>query len=133
MGDDLVLAHLGFAGIIVYLMELAKKAKWVPFISMTSGHLNRIVSILTALGVAIGATMHNTGSFDTGYHFTLDTPTGPLMLQGVLRFAGQVVMQQGIFKTMVSRTTDPEKVSIPVIAPKPEDPATVFSNTPVAK
>lgn len=103
-------AQLVVAGIVVYLFEMVKKAKWVPWITQDTKQLNKILAASVAALAALGI------------HWQFDPQSGTLLITGLTassiqtaawEYAKQLVLQQGFYDLIVAKDNSVVRVEMP--------------------
>lgn len=113
--EDQLMVHLGSSAIVVWLIQLLKASKWFPMISADTAKLNSWISTLVAAALAIGVTIQTSGyTFHSGGTISINIPSSHQLLEVLVRFAGQRVMQLGIYKGVVSQQTPSSPPAQPV-------------------
>ena len=95
--------QVGTSMIVVWLIEQAKKAAWLPWITKHGGAVNRVLSVL--LGSLAAA----------GIIWTFDPTAGRLIIDGLTLANGasvlwiilkQIAFQEGIYRGLVKPSVD---------------------------
>lgn len=90
--------QLALSGIFVWLMQLAKKSRLVPWIHQYSYTLNRVIGIgfavVSSLGIHVVA-----GHYDPmqGGDYTIHLPSLPMVLDSVFDFSKSMTFQEVIY------------------------------------
>jgi hypothetical protein len=102
-------AQVVISAVVVYLLQLAKKSRLIPWLTMETGRLNRVVAVIASLLSAVGI------------HFTYNRSQGVLVISGLTlvgiatfawRWLVSFVSQQLIFQTAVQKpAVTPEQIS----------------------
>lgn len=107
MNEGSIVAQLGdqvgTSMIVVWLVEMMKKASWLPWITKHGGAVNRVLSVM--LG----------GLASVGIIWTFDPEAGRLVIDGLTLANGaavlwiimkQVAFQEGIYRGLVKPSAD---------------------------
>ena len=105
LGDQLGLATLTIMGI-----EVLKRAGWFPWLDRHSDATNRIVSWVLALASSAGLKFASSGSIGEGGVITIAFPAMGEIVDGVLHFAGQGGLQEGLYRALVKPMQPPKTV-----------------------
>lgn len=98
--DD-VASHITTGAMLVYGLEALKRSGWCKFLTADTGTLNRIVSGVAALVMAMGITL--TGDSAAGWTATI--PPAPVLLAGAFEALKQFTTQQLIWDGVVAPKT----------------------------
>lgn len=82
-------------------IEMLKRAGWFPWLSQHSDTANRIVSWILALVSSAGLKFASSGSIGEGGTITIAFPAVGEIVDGVLHFAGQGGLQEGLYRALV--------------------------------
>lgn len=102
MGTDLA-AHVTSGAAVVYIIEWLKKSPGFRWMDHHNGKLNRIVSLVVSLVIALGVTA--TGSAEAGWTITI--PPLATMTGLVWEFAQQFFSQQLIYDIALNKPSAP--------------------------
>lgn len=116
-GTVSAVAHqAGLVAITVWLIEFLKRWKAFRWINANTGSVTRVLSTLCALASALAVQISVTGDASTGWQGTFAIPSVHILWDSFIRFAGQKMGQEGLYRLVYDR---PQPV-IPV-APEPMD------------
>lgn len=123
------LTQLSYSAVIVWLMQQAKRADWVPFIGNNSATVNRMVALVASGIAAIGVHWTIVGSLHAGQTITITIPDAVTLWSGLVHwfqsFTTTEVLYQGIAnRTVVVPVAPPGSIAI-VPAPEPRHPILV--------
>lgn len=94
-----LVAHLTSGAIVVYCLQFAKALGVVPWLTADSKSLNRIVSVVAALVIAVGITGHY--DWNTGGDFHI--PNGMGLVTGVYDWMKQIICQQMLYDGVIAK------------------------------
>lgn len=94
---DAIITQLAASGVLVPLLQWAKRSKLVPWLTMETAKLNRLVAVLWATITTVGI------------HASFDSVTGTLTINGLgdlvkhplhfaVYFVAQIAMQQNFYR-----------------------------------
>lgn len=113
-GTVTAVAHqAGLVAITVWGLEFLKRWKAFRWINANTGTVTRIVSTLAALAAALAVQISVTGDASTGWHGTFAIPSVHILWDSFIRFAGQKMGQEGLYRLVYDRPQ-------PVIPVRPE-------------
>lgn len=99
--NDPVITTLTGAAIVVYLQRYMHTREWyqkiITALPVADKYLHRTVAALGSLLVMLGITWTFTGSWDAGWHVTIDTPAGTALLLGIWAWFKTYVLQQIVY------------------------------------
>lgn len=99
MLDTALTEQVTLAVITTYAIQLVKKSKWFPWLTVETQKANRIVGVIVAFGASIGVV----ATFDhTAGVLTITGLTLAGLGHGLARFVQQWVFQQVAYKTVVA-------------------------------
>lgn len=115
MGTDLA-AHITTGAAVVYVIEWLKRSAGFRWLDTSNGKLNRIVSLVVSLVIALGVTA--TGNAEAGWTITI--PPLATMTGVAWEFAQQFFSQQLIYDIALNKA--------PVLPPPPQgDPHAIVT------
>jgi hypothetical protein len=118
---SVLFSHFTSAALVVWIMQVLKKATWFPWLQMQGqAELKRFVSLVGALAAHTGINYawHANLAAQGGYQLLVTIPPLSFIVQFVWRWIGQYVMQEGWYKLVYERLSVPG-VQNPLTAPKP--------------
>ena len=95
--DD-VASHITTGAMLVYGLEYLKRSGWCSFLTADTGVLNRVVSGLAALVMALGISL--TGDSSAGWTATI--PPASVLLSGAFEALKQFTTQQLLYDSMLA-------------------------------
>lgn len=101
MTDTAFSHQAGFAMLIVYAIQFLKNAGWFPWLTQNTDMANRIVSLVTAVFVAVGIQWSMSGTWQAGGTITLTFPPAQVMFDAFLHYVTQVGLQETFYKTAI--------------------------------
>lgn len=98
--SDPILHQMGAGAIFVFALQKLKKAQWFPYLTEHSDQINRTVSILFSAATAIGIEIVHTGNLMNGGQLVITYPSLASMMDVIIHFAAQFVIQEGVYKNI---------------------------------
>lgn len=112
---DAVAHQAGLAAITVWGLQAVKRSKLFPWINANSESTTRIVSTLAALASALAVQISVTGDASAGWHGTFAIPSLHVLWDGVIRFCGQKMGQEGLYRLIYKEPVEVTPVPAPIM------------------
>lgn len=98
------ITQITYSAMVVWLMQRAKNAKWLPWIGDNSTHVNRAVSIVSSAFVAVGVHWTMQGTFIQGSIITIQIPGAMALWMGFLHWFQSFVTQETLYQVVSNKT-----------------------------
>jgi hypothetical protein len=113
------LAHqAGLIAVTVYVLQFLKTTRFFPWLNANTETATRIVSTGAALAAALAVQISITGDAAHGWAFSGSIPSLHAIWDGAIRFFGQKMGQDFLYRKLVK---NPQEVA--VVAPASIDPS----------
>ena len=93
--------QIAYSGIAVWLIELAKKAPWLPWITTHTATMNRWAAIVTSGLTTAGVVFTATGTAAAGGEVTIVYPSLQVGFVALLHWVVSFVLQETIYRAAV--------------------------------
>lgn len=104
------LAHqAGLIAITVYGLQFLKTTRLFPYLNANTETATRLISTLAALLAALAVQISVTGDANHGWAFSGSIPSAHALWDGVIRFCGQKMGQEFLYRNLVK---SPQEVSL---------------------
>ena len=99
---DTAFGHqVAIAAVLVWVLQMLKRAGWFPWLDANSDTANRIISVIAALVAGAGITFSVMGGIEDGGGVLIKWPALSAMTNGLSHCVVQYVLQEGIYRKMV--------------------------------
>ena len=119
---SIVLTHLYASAACAYLLELAKKSKYMPMINDYTKWLNRVARLGLSFVATVGITYAWSSGPNGGHILAISIPAGAVLMHTVWQWFGQYAMQHLFGQVLTLDNTSPTGLRLPTGSSK-EAPA----------
>ena len=113
---DAVAHQAGLVAITVWGLQVLKRSKVFPYLNANTTTATSIVSTVVAAMSALAVQFTVTGDATAGWHGTFAIPSVHVLWDSIIRFCGQKMGQEGLYKLIYK---DP--IEVTPVPPPPMD------------